>query len=107
MSLSKRAIIWLGALGLVYARAGRETEAREVLKELADRGPREYVSPLAACLVNVGLRDRDALCSSFDAYLKDGGPGFSLCLIAGPFLDEHTADPRIAEYMRRLHIIPS
>jgi hypothetical protein len=73
---------------------------------LEERGSREYVSPLGAWLVHLGLRDRDALCSSFEAYQADGATGFTLEVMGGPFLDEFGTDPRIAEYISQLHMVP-
>ena len=57
-------------------------------------------------MIHLGRRDRDALCRSFDACVADGVPGFYLEAVAGPFLDELAADPRIADYMRRLRMVP-
>ena len=53
----------------------------------------------------LGRHDRDALCASFDA-CAGGVTGFSLEAMAGPFLDELASDSRIADYMRRLRMVP-
>jgi TolB-like protein/DNA-binding winged helix-turn-helix (wHTH) protein/Flp pilus assembly protein TadD len=58
--------------GYVLAKAGRTTEAREVLKSLESPSPGVYVPPYAAALVHAGLGERDAvfqwLDKAFDAH---------------------------------------
>jgi TolB-like protein/DNA-binding winged helix-turn-helix (wHTH) protein/Flp pilus assembly protein TadD len=58
--------------GYVLAKAGRITEAREVLRSLESPNPGVYVPPYAAALVHAGLGERDAafqwLNRAFDAH---------------------------------------
>jgi TolB-like protein/DNA-binding winged helix-turn-helix (wHTH) protein/Flp pilus assembly protein TadD len=58
--------------GYVLAKAGRATEAREVLRSLESPSPDVYVPPYAAALVHAGLGERDAvfqwLAKAFDAH---------------------------------------
>lgn len=46
--------------GYLLARAGRRTEARDILQTLTDLAESRYVPPYAMALVSLGLGDRDA-----------------------------------------------
>ena len=106
ISLSRRAVVFMGTLGFVQARAGRESDALALLDELHRRRSSEYVGPVAEWSIHLGRRDLDALCASFEACLADGVTGFSLEALGGPSLDDLAADPRIAAYLRRFRMVP-
>ena len=107
VALTARAVMFTGTLGLACGLAGRHEEARELLRELQQRRAHQHVGAAAELFIQVGLRDRDGICSSFDACLAEGVTGFSLEALTNPFLDELATDPRIAGYMRRLRMVPS
>lgn len=58
LSLSKRHSRTLASLGYAYASAGREAEAREVLRELEEMRKVKNVPPLRFAIVYAGLGDR-------------------------------------------------
>ena len=53
------AALALGMLGHAYARAGRASEAQQVLDELAEKSQKAYVSPFWSALTCTGLRDEE------------------------------------------------
>jgi len=66
-----RAPIFMGVLGLGYARAGRIDDATRLLREMEDRGSRgEFVPAFAPLAIHVGLGDLPAMRRTLAA-----GPG--------------------------------
>lgn len=91
-----RAPVFLGALGLVYARAGRLEDAIRLLRELEDRGGRgEYIPAFAPLAICVGQGDVPAIRRMLSQALAETTPPFSLRASAGPFLDAFRSDPEI------------
>ena len=91
-----RAPVFLGALGLVYARAGRLEDAIRLLREMEDRGGRgEYIPAFAPLAICVGQGDVPAIRRMLSQALAETTPPFSLRASAGPFLDAFRSDPEI------------
>jgi len=105
VSVSKRTTLFTALLAFAHGRAGREDEARTILRELEARQQKDFVGPFSRWAVCLGLDDTDALCTWFDACIADGVTGYAFELFFGPFLDALTVDPRLAEYLRRLSIV--
>jgi TolB-like protein/Tfp pilus assembly protein PilF len=59
LDLSQRGARFLGYAGYAYGRAGRPSEARSMLGELAGLAAVRYVPPYFTALVHAGLGDRD------------------------------------------------
>jgi len=97
--LSRRHPIYLARLGHACAAAGKEREARKILKELHTRSRQQYVSPVAIALVHLGLGDREeALAWLEEAYrMRD----FDL-VTRNARLDPLRAEPRFHDLMRRI-----
>jgi serine/threonine protein kinase/tetratricopeptide (TPR) repeat protein len=53
------AALALGMLGHAYGRAGRVSEAQQILGEMAERSQKAYVSPFWSALTWTGLRDEE------------------------------------------------
>ena len=91
-----RAPVFLGCLGLVYARAGRLEDAIRLLHELEDRGGRgEYIPAFAPLAIWVGQGDVPAIRRMLTQALAETTPPFSLRVSLGPFLDAFRSDPEI------------
>jgi TolB-like protein/Flp pilus assembly protein TadD len=58
LALSRRGSRFLGYLGYAYGRAGRPTEARNLLRELERGAAERYVPPYFFALIHAGLGDR-------------------------------------------------
>jgi serine/threonine-protein kinase len=59
VSISQGASFWLGQLGEAYGLAGQTDRARDVLRQLEERGARTYVSPYTFAYVYTGLGDAE------------------------------------------------
>jgi hypothetical protein len=91
-----RAPIFVGCLGLVYARGGRLDDAARLLSELEDRGSRrEYLPSFAPLSIYVGLGDRPEIRRTLAKALDENTPPFSICATGGQFLEEFRTDPEI------------
>jgi tetratricopeptide (TPR) repeat protein len=92
--------------GYVLAKAGRTTEAREVLKSLESPNPDGYVPPYAAALVHAGLGERDAvfqwLEKAFDAH-----DVHLMYLPVDAKWDPYRDDPRFRAFVERCGFTPA
>ena len=99
-----RAPIFVGLLGLGYARAGRYDDANHLLNELEDRGSRgEYVPAFAPLAVHVGLGDVPAMRRALAAAVAESTPPLTLRASSGPFLEAFRNDPEINRLLVELY----
>ena len=99
-----RAPIFVGILGLAYARAGRYDDATRLLHELEDRGSRgEYIPAFAPLTILTGLGDLPAIRQALAATVAETTPPLSLRASAGHFLDEFRSDPEINRLLVELY----
>ena len=74
-----RAPIFVGALGLACARAGRLDDATRLLHELEERSSRgEYIPAFALLSIHVGQGDLAAIGRTLSKALEEATPPFSL-----------------------------
>ncbi len=107
VSLSGRAPVFVTALGLALAVAGKTSDARALLDELRTRSAHEYVPPNLLCLIHFGLGDRDNFYADLLTVTQQGlVNGFGLELAVGPYLDDLAGEPRFTELFRRNHLAP-
>jgi TolB-like protein len=98
--LLSRTPIFVGMLGLGYARGGRPDDARHLLQEIKDRGSRgEYIPAVAPLLIFIGLGDLPGIRSGLSKCIAEVTSPISLnpCRY---FLEAFRTDPEID----RLHI---
>jgi serine/threonine protein kinase len=99
-----RAPIFVGILGLAYARAGRRDDARRLLHELEDRGSRgEYIPAFAPLTVITGLGDLPAIRQALSATVAETAPPLTLRATAGHFLEALRSDPEIDRLLLELY----
>jgi tetratricopeptide (TPR) repeat protein len=93
---------FVGHLGNAYARAGRVSEAREVLRELKQRFAEEGVGAYEIALIHGGLGEREQAFEWLErAYeVRDRG---LLYLKVDPPLDPLRSDRRFHELVRRMN----
>jgi len=95
----------LAFLGAIYAKAGKQEEARKVLDEMRERARREHVSEYGFALIHAGLGDKDrALASLEKAYT--GRDEYMILLKVDQFLDGLRSDPRFTDLLRRMNLAP-
>ncbi len=91
-----RAPIYVGMLGMVYARAGRLDDAKRLLNELEDRASRgELVPAFASLFTYIGLGDVPAIRRSLAKAIEEAAPLLTLLFTSGPTLQELRSDPEI------------
>src|SRR5579862_8609299 len=95
MTLSNRAPMFVGMVGLNHGFAGRRDEALRIAEELETRRATEYVVPSALLMVQVGLRNHDKICEALQDCLYRRCAGSIVEGLVGPFLDEWMADPAV------------
>ena len=99
-----RAPIFVGAMGLGYARAGRVEDAQRLLDELDERASRgEFVPAFTKLAIHVGLGDLPAVRRELAAVVDELTPPFSIRATAGTHLDALTNDPEIARLYKALY----
>jgi tetratricopeptide (TPR) repeat protein len=99
-----RAPIFVGALGLGYARAGRLNDVIQLLRELEDRGGRgEYIPAFAPLAIHVGQGDVVAIRRTLSRALAEATPPFSLRASTEPFLEAFRSDPEIDRLLVQIY----
>lgn len=105
LSRSREALS-LSYLSHVYGRLGRTDEAMHLFRELKQLRRQGQAPPIAFAIIHAGLGDIDA---AFDwletAYrLRDG---YLFWLPGAPGLDPLRSDPRFADLVRRVGVVPA
>jgi len=87
----------------VLALQGRRREAEALLAELEARAREHYVSPVAFCIVHLGLRNTDQVFQWLERAYQDRR-GWLTYLKVDPMLDAVRDDPRFAEFVKRMKL---
>ena len=88
-------------LGLAYALAGRDAEARRVLAELEELAPAKYVSSYYLAIIRLGLGEREATLDLLERAYNERS-GFLAFLRVEPLFDRLRDEPRFQELVRRV-----
>ena len=93
---------WLGWLGIVYARAGQQDQAIELLRKLKSRSKREFVPAEAFVGIygELGYKDQAMACLE-KAYEERSN--MVTGLKADPLFDPLRSDPRFQDLVRRMN----
>ncbi|HXV90680.1 MAG TPA: tetratricopeptide repeat protein, partial [Gemmatimonadales bacterium] len=103
LSLSPTSAYSAGGLGAALARAGRTTEAREILTELTARRAQRYVASVPFAMVHIALGETDAVFADI-ARAHAERRGWMAYLRVDPLLDPLRGDPRFGEWLRRMRL---
>jgi TolB-like protein len=95
----------LGCLGMAYGLAGRQAEAREALAELERRADSQAVSPATFAWVYIGLGDNQSALDWLEKAVAQHHPSV-LWLRCSPPFDPLRSEPRYAELLARLPLLP-
>jgi tetratricopeptide (TPR) repeat protein len=100
-----RSPMFVGLLGLAYARAGRRDDATRLIEELEDRGSRgEYVPAFALLTILIGLGDVAMIRRGLAAAMAEPTPPLSLRANGGGLLlDELRTDSKIDRLLFELY----
>ncbi|MBN2318733.1 MAG: protein kinase [Acidobacteria bacterium] len=105
VQLAGRGPFLLGALGAIYAKAGRIEEARKILMELEDLNQKTYVQPSSFPWICSELGEMD---KAFDWWEKavDEHEGLIIHFHLDPTYDLLHAHPRYPAILRRMKLDP-
>jgi serine/threonine-protein kinase len=99
-----RAPIFVGLLGLAYARASRLDDTTRLLKESEDRSSRgEYVPAWPLLAIYVGQGDLPAIRRTLSNALAEATPPLMVRATSGLFLEAYRSDPEIQRLLCDLH----
>jgi len=99
---SGRNLNFLAYLGLAYGRAGRQGDARRILRELQDLSKGRYVSPYQFACVHLGLGDKEDAFRALARGLEERTPYLVLACSSDPVLALFRSDPRFEELLTRI-----
>jgi serine/threonine-protein kinase len=103
VAISPEDTLFLGQLGQAYGLAGREADARAILRQLQEMTPRRYVSPYHMAYVHVGLGEYEKAVDLLEeAYESRSGAIYG---VRGSFLFEPLrSHPRFKAILRKMHL---
>ncbi len=93
------------SLGFAYGMAGREAEARAIIKQLESLSQKRYVSGLYFAVVYAGLKDNDHAIEYLTKAYESRHPGLVLIRIE-PMFDGVRNDDRFRQLAKRFEPIP-
>ncbi len=93
-------------LGYVYAKAGKEAEARQIVEAVRELAANTYVSPLWWVTLWIGIGDHEEAFRAFERVLAERPSGGPVTLKVNPFFDSLREDPRYADLLRRAGFSP-
>ncbi len=109
VAVTRRASVYLGLLGMAYAKSGQPEKALAMKDELMlRREAGEYVGPIAFLGIHYALGDLQGARADLEAYLEEFGNGWGIVVMLGCYIDDIAADPLCAEMLRKMDLaLPS
>jgi TolB-like protein/Tfp pilus assembly protein PilF len=99
-----RTPLFVGLLGLAYARAGRADEAARLLQELEERSARgEYIPRRALLHIYVGQGNLPAIRKALSDAVEEGLPPSVLRTTSSPFLEVYRSDREIDRLLSKFY----
>jgi tetratricopeptide (TPR) repeat protein len=92
----------LTCLGNAYGRAGRKSEAHQVLKELTERAKGKYIAPYDMAVMYAGLGDDEQAFMSLEKAFEERSSLMVWWIQIDPMLDSIRSLPRFADLLRRV-----
>lgn len=93
----------LGTLGYAYARTGRVSEARKILRELQKLARIRYVAPSSFAKVYFGLGNNDRGFEFLEKAVEDRDPTI-IHIAPDPFFDFIRPDPRFRKLLGKMNL---
>jgi TolB-like protein/tetratricopeptide (TPR) repeat protein len=100
-----REALSLSYLGHVYGRLTRTDEARRLLRELEQLRTHGQASPIAFAVIHAGLGETDAAFDWLETAYR-ARDGYLFWLSGAPGLDPLHSDPRFADLVHRVGVVP-
>lgn len=102
VAVTRRAAVYLGLLGMIYAKSGQPEKALTMREDLIlRREAGEYVSPIAFLVIDYAVGDMRTARDELEVYLADGN-GWGISVMLGCYLDDFAADPLCAEMLPKM-----
>jgi tetratricopeptide (TPR) repeat protein len=101
VKLSPGNLSYLTNLALLYAWAGKETEARQTLAQVRELSKTQFMAAWPIGLIYVALGDKDEAFAWMDRAYEERNP-WLLSLRVNPWVDPLRSDPRFDELVRRV-----
>jgi tetratricopeptide (TPR) repeat protein len=95
---------YYGAIGWVYARAGRKAEARRLLRRLQELSKQRYIDPAAMATIYIGLGQNEEALTWLERAYEQRGSYLILFLNVDPVYDPLRDDPRFQDLLRRMNL---
>ena len=102
LTFSGRRTLMVGVLGNVYGKAGRLSDAQEVLTELRDLERQQAVPSFYFALVYVGVGDTERAIDALEQAYEER-TGVMVFLKVEPIWDPLRSDPRFQDLLRRMN----
>jgi tetratricopeptide (TPR) repeat protein len=103
VSVSRRAAIFVGQLGLTYGLAGQKDKALPLRQELeVRRESGEFIAPVGFLAIDAGLDDEPAVQVSLESYIQDGGHAFADALMMPDLFSRIDRYPSCGESMKKI-----
>jgi TolB-like protein/Tfp pilus assembly protein PilF len=103
--LSESRPVMLAVLGYHYSKAGKQEEARSVLKQLERMPSQLYVSPLDMAIIYTGLGEKEQAIEWFEKAYQERS-GLMVFLKVDPLYDSLRSEPRFNDLLRRMNLAP-
>lgn len=100
--LAKRFSFYLGSLGYIYGRAGREEEALALLRELEEISTQQQVSPYWVGLIHTSLNNRDEAFQWLERAYQEHAPWMAYIKVS-PWFENLRGDRRFDDLLRRMN----
>lgn len=93
-------------LARAYAAGGRIADARRLLAEMHQTFDRDYAEPYGFALAYAALGEADQAFQWLERAATDRSSFFAAWVNGDPRLDSLSADPRLADLLRRMGLVP-
>jgi serine/threonine protein kinase/Flp pilus assembly protein TadD len=100
--LSNNSTLMMASLGRVLAVWGKEEEARNILRELAELAGRSYVSQVFVAAIFAGLEEKDQALACLDKAYEQRCSWLPRCLMTDPRLDSLRNETRFQNLICRM-----
>jgi tetratricopeptide (TPR) repeat protein len=103
VQISEGSPFYVGALGHVYAVAGRKEDALKVVSELEDLSTRRHVSPFWAGMIYSALCQKNEAFQCLERALEERAPWIAYLKVF-PWFDDLRSDARFYKMLQRMNI---